>query len=228
MTATLPLLAGWTLPDPYEFEEGYYFPGSTVQMADATQHRELVRGVALRTWLMKWKALTAAFANGINNAYNNIAGTSGVFRDMDNAYFAARWDGPMELVTIPAAQATDRYDVMLRLREKPGVIIRYIDYDPPGDDIADAGSNIQLYNADVKTWDLTGWMIHDLVGLRYTIPAFTLAAGATVTVYTKSGSDTATELYMNRGTAIWNNTGGDTGFLYDAESNEQSRYEYEV
>jgi len=42
----------------------------------------------------------------------------------------------------------------------------------------------------------------------YTFPAgFTLDAGATVTLHTGSGTDTATDLYWGAGAPIWNNAG---------------------
>ena len=49
----------------------------------------------------------------------------------------------------------------------------------------------------------------------YTFPSYTLNAGSTVTVYTKKGTDSATELYWQLGGPIWNND-GDTAYLYDS------------
>ncbi len=46
---------------------------------------------------------------------------------------------------------------------------------------------------------------------EYLFPeGFTLAAGENVTVYTGSGNDTQTELYMRWVTPIWNNAGDNT------------------
>lgn len=67
--------------------------------------------------------------------------------------------------------------------------------------------------------NLQGWTLHDIVATpshTYTFGAFTLAAGATVTVHTGAGVDTATDLSWNSGISIWNDTGGDTAFLKDS------------
>ena len=48
----------------------------------------------------------------------------------------------------------------------------------------------------------------------YTFPSYTLDSGPTVTVYTKKGTNKATELYWQFGRNIWNND-GDIAYLYD-------------
>lgn len=64
--------------------------------------------------------------------------------------------------------------------------------------------------------DLTGWTISD-EGARntYTFPAYVLDPGADVTVHSGPGDDTATDLYWDRETPVWNND-GDTATLTDA------------
>lgn len=107
-----------------------------------------------------------------------------------------------------------------------GVVWAGILWDPAGDDILDEGSRCFLTNKGTRSVVMTGWKIHDLIGLRYTFPAFTLSAGASVTVYTKTGVDTSDTLYMNRGVAIWNNSGGDTGYLYNENDALISQFSY--
>ena len=63
----------------------------------------------------------------------------------------------------------------------------------------------------------------------YTFPAFTLAGGATVTVWVKTGSDTATDLYWGLGDSsvlVWS-TNGDTAILQNAQGSEKSRCSYQ-
>ncbi len=84
---------------------------------------------------------------------------------------------------------------------------------------------VQLENLGGAPQALTGWTLRDLVGKTFTFPDFTLPAGGTVRVWTKSGTNTATDLYWGSGTAIWNN-GGDTAYLRDAEGNLVSEYAY--
>ncbi len=73
---------------------------------------------------------------------------------------------------------------------------------------------IRLSNTGNALMDLAGWTIRDEAGDThvYTFGAITLAANASITLFTRVGDDTATEVYWDRGSAIWND-GGDTVFL---------------
>ena len=65
------------------------------------------------------------------------------------------------------------------------------------------------------TQDFSGWTLEDLAGTLYAFPAgFTLDCGSSVKVHAGTGTDTATDLYWNRGSAVWNN-GGDKAILKD-------------
>jgi endonuclease YncB( thermonuclease family) len=102
---------------------------------------------------------------------------------------------------------------------------------------------IEFKNDGGQSLDLTGWTVKDEVDHTYTFPrGFTLEPGATVTLYTGSGSDleyppslswswittvtlytgsgsdTDSELYWGSGGAIWNN-GGDTIIVEDDNGN---------
>jgi competence protein ComEC len=59
---------------------------------------------------------------------------------------------------------------------------------------------------------LQGCAISDASIHVYTFPSFVLAAGATVTVHTGPGTNTAMDLYWGLGSSVWNNT-GDTATL---------------
>lgn len=74
---------------------------------------------------------------------------------------------------------------------------------------------VKITNKGSSPVSLGGWKIEDEGSKHtYTFPAYTLDSGATVTVYTEKGSNTATELYWGLGSSIWNNE-GDTASLYD-------------
>ena len=85
-------------------------------------------------------------------------------------------------------------------------------YDPTGSDAE--GERVELRNGGDTAADLTGWTLEDAASYRYSFPPFTLAAGATVTVWVKAGADTASDLYSGRGSAVWNND-GDTATVRD-------------
>lgn len=84
-----------------------------------------------------------------------------------------------------------------------------INADAPGNDNENLDEEyVRLRNDANRTLTLTDWTIADAAGHTYTFPdGFTLDQGAIVTVYTGRGSDSASELYWGRTTAVWNNDG---------------------
>jgi len=72
--------------------------------------------------------------------------------------------------------------------------------------------------------DFTGWTLKDAQDHIYDFPeGFVLGPGETVTVHTRVGDDTATDLYWNLGSPVWNNA-GDVATLMDDEGNIVSQY----
>jgi competence protein ComEC len=82
-------------------------------------------------------------------------------------------------------------------------------------------------NSGDEPLDMNGWTVEDEVGKTYTFPdGFTLEAGATVTLHTGSGTDTATDLYWGADSPVWNN-GGDTVIVTNADGDRVLTEEYE-
>lgn len=105
-----------------------------------------------------------------------------------------------------------------------GVEIVGVEYDPPGDDLA--GENVLIANKGQSAVSLAGWTLRDESNTTYTFPAFTLASGAEVRVWVKTGADDSANLYWGRGSPVWNNT-GDTATLRDAAGALVSVFSYE-
>lgn len=102
--------------------------------------------------------------------------------------------------------------------------ITYIEFDPPGSDLE--GEYVRIQNNTGRAIDLTGWTLHDGADKHvYTFPAFRLATGAEVRIWSKAGANDAANLYWGSNSPIWNNT-GDTARLLDAGGKEISRYSY--
>ena len=76
------------------------------------------------------------------------------------------------------------------------------------------GEYVQIHNQGASAANMTNWTLCDLANHCYTFPAFSLNPGSAVKVWTKEGTNTATNLYWGSGSAIWNNT-GDTATLRD-------------
>jgi micrococcal nuclease len=71
------------------------------------------------------------------------------------------------------------------------------------------GEYVVICNTGGKRADLTGWRIQDEgPNFKYIFPSFSLAAGAKVTLYSGTGTNSSTRLYWNRTHgAVWNNDG---------------------
>jgi endonuclease YncB( thermonuclease family) len=101
------------------------------------------------------------------------------------------------------------------------VEIGHIEYDAPGNDHDNLnGEWVELSNTGSGSLTMTGWVLKDeSASHRYRFPSgFSLAAGASVSVYTGCGTNTATNLYWCNGSAVWNND-GDTAFIVDDAGN---------
>jgi len=92
------------------------------------------------------------------------------------------------------------------------VRITYILYDPPSGTLEEY---VRIQNLGGTAQNMTSWTLRDASAHVYTFPAFTLAVGAQVQVWTKSGTNNSTNLYWGSAQAIWNNT-GDTAQLRNA------------
>ena len=100
-----------------------------------------------------------------------------------------------------------------------GARITAIYFDSPG---SDRGGNTSLngewvriknYTSTRKT--LTGWTLRDKQNHIYRFPTFILAAGASVRIHTRSGSNTASNRYSRQSWYVWNNA-GDAAYLRNA------------
>lgn len=96
-----------------------------------------------------------------------------------------------------------------------------LQYDAPGDDDLNLNDEwVRFTNDGGAPLDLTGWLVADESSShRYRFDELVLAVGASVTLFTGCGADTATDRYWcNEDSAVWNNS-GDTVFLQDPQGN---------
>ena len=104
----------------------------------------------------------------------------------------------------------------------PGVFISEIVYDPadPLDEY------IEIENTGNNSVDMDGWWIKvDSSGARYDFSDFTLGGDKSVKVWTKVGTDTATNLYWGRTEDVWDDD-SDTAYLRDDEGDVVDTFEY--
>ena len=74
---------------------------------------------------------------------------------------------------------------------------------------------VTLTNRGDEPASLEGWTVTDESGKTYEFGDVTLEAGASVTLHSGRGADTASDVYWGRDSAVWNN-GGDTVTVRDA------------
>jgi hypothetical protein len=82
---------------------------------------------------------------------------------------------------------------------------------------------VEVSNNGTSDANLTGWTLEDAQNHTFTIPDFSLKAGAKAKIRTGTGNDTSEDLFWNRNSSIWNNS-GDVATLMDAAGNIVSRY----
>ena len=87
-------------------------------------------------------------------------------------------------------------------------------FNPPGEDRL-ADEYVCIINLNGQTVALTGWKLSDVAGHTHVFPRFELGGGGRVRVHTGKGTDTQTDLYWQRGDAVWGNE-GDTVRLVDS------------
>ncbi len=62
---------------------------------------------------------------------------------------------------------------------------------------------VQITNAGIGAWNLTGWSLSSGGNVTYAFPAFELDDGASVRVREGMGNSTATEIYTNSTAPLW-------------------------
>ncbi|WP_255197166.1 lamin tail domain-containing protein [Halorarius litoreus] len=75
---------------------------------------------------------------------------------------------------------------------------------------------VVLTNREDEAVSLAGWTVEDDAGKTYEFGDVTLDPGASVTLHSGRGDDTASDVYWGRDSAVWNN-GGDTVTVRDAD-----------
>ncbi|MFH9721909.1 lamin tail domain-containing protein [Streptomyces sp. NPDC017254] len=82
-------------------------------------------------------------------------------------------------------------------------------YDSPGSDLRSNaslnGEYVQIRNTTGAAVNLKGWTLTDAANHKYTFGNYVLGKGKIVTVRTGRGTNTAANVYQNRGAYVWNN-----------------------
>jgi hypothetical protein len=85
-----------------------------------------------------------------------------------------------------------------------------------------ADEAVTIQNTGNSTLVLTGWALKNNLGAAYTFPELTLFPGGMVELHTKSGSNTASDLYWQRSASVWSS--GELAALYDTQNIARAFY----
>ena len=85
-----------------------------------------------------------------------------------------------------------------------------------------ASESVAIRNNGEAALLLTDWALKDDQGNRYTFPQLKLYPGGMVQVHTKSGTNTATDLYWGRSAPVWKS--GELVALYDTQNIARAFY----
>lgn len=82
-----------------------------------------------------------------------------------------------------------------------------------------------IINISGDTVNMAGWRLSDTVGTTYTFPKYELGAGRSVRIHTVKGNDTISDLYWDRGKAVWTDN-GDTATLTRPDGTVEDQKSY--
>jgi len=108
--------------------------------------------------------------------------------------------------------------------DESGIAITTVNFAAPSPEKDNLGEEwVEITNQGSSEVSLTDWTLEDAQNHSYTFQDFSLAAGAAVKVRTGEGTDSATDLFWNRSSSVWNND-GDVATLMDASGNIVASY----
>ncbi|MBX3003741.1 MAG: lamin tail domain-containing protein [Anaerolineales bacterium] len=81
---------------------------------------------------------------------------------------------------------------------------------------------VTLEHSGAEQLALAGWRLRDSSGIEFRFPALVLHPGGQVSVYTRTGENTAAELFWDRQVAVWER--GEELTLLDANGTVQATY----
>jgi hypothetical protein len=125
----------------------------------------------------------------------------------DNLYLPLIFNGARTPVSTATPTSTPTITPTPTETAKPFAYIEITDLegDPPGDDVL--GEYVVIENQGTANENMTGWKLKNEENDTFRFPIFILKAGSGVTVLTREGTNTETDLFWGSETPIWNNQG---------------------
>jgi hypothetical protein len=123
---------------------------------------------------------------------------------------------PTPTGTLPTSTPTRTSTPTITPTPSEEVSIRFIEYAPDNNPLDEW---VEIKNNRCANVGMEGWTLNDENKNVYTFPKFTLTCLASVKLWTKSGTDTITNLYWNRTEPVWNDH-GDCAYLHDPDLEE--------
>jgi hypothetical protein len=135
---------------------------------------------------------------------------------INNIYYPVIHVGPTITPTPTPTQKPTECIVQKFFVSKLKVCFTDIEYKPTTSELDEW---VKIKNLGNSAVELEGWRIasDSSTNFKYEFPKFTLKTGQTVKVWTKIGTNSSSQLYMNRTVEFWKDN-GDCGYLKDNSS----------
>jgi hypothetical protein len=85
-----------------------------------------------------------------------------------------------------------------------------------------SSESVLIQNSGEEALVMTGWKLRDSQGSTFTFPQLTIYPGGRVQVLTRSGTDSAADLYWKRSAPVWET--GELAALYDTQNIARAFY----
>lgn len=130
---------------------------------------------------------------------------------------------PTRTVTVTTGATATRTPTATRTEPPPVIQIAFIDFWPGGNEAQN--EYVRIENTGTGPTTLTNWTLCDSQNNCYVFPAFTLAAGNWVRVWTGPGPNDSLNLHWGRIDPVWDN-GGDVATLRNSGGTLIDTYAY--
>lgn len=195
-------------------------------------------------WLSATKPEVVVISCGLNNQYGHPHPWAlRYYQTVASEIYRTDLDGEVTIT----AQRSGKYEVSTeygrlatggppgqQLNEQPSGtaalgagLTLWVFGDAPGNDHYNLnGEYVVVTNNGPREISIGSWTLCDAVGHCFTFQAGArITAGGQAVVYTGAGQNDGTNFFMNRGRAVWNNT-GDVATLRDAAGRVVATYAY--
>lgn len=116
---TTPVLGGYSLPDPSEYEETEEYRGGGRLMASGAVVYDLLSTIAKHAYMLTWDTLTSSQKTTVKAAFATVKNSSAAFTTLEGTSVTVTRDPEQDNITFKAVATASgtRWGTSMRLRE---------------------------------------------------------------------------------------------------------------